>query len=122
MIFFTNVLRILKERRMTKQDLHRLSGVSGSFISDLTRGEGNPSLETMERIAKALEVPLTFLLQRTDWNDADMQTLAHESGQTLLPKGYEWVWAVLPEHQAFQVRKWAEATREALAAKKGLHE
>lgn len=105
---------------MTKQDLHRLSGVSGSFISDLTRGEGNPSLDTMERIARALDVPLTFLLQRTDWNDEDLQALAQESEQAQLPEGYEWVWAVLPEHQAFQVRSWAELARaNVLAAQKG---
>jgi len=113
-IFFTNILRILRERGMNRQDLHRLSGVSGSFLSDLTRGTGNPSLETMERIAKALQVPLTFLLQRTDLDNEALSSWAEESQQTLLPEGYEWVLAVLPEHQAFQVRKWAEIARSKL--------
>lgn len=41
---------------------------------------------------------------------------AHESKESI-PKGYERVQAVLPEHQAFQVRKWAEAAKKAAPTK-----
>ena len=44
-IFFTNVLRILDERGMTKKELSERSGVSISFLSDLTTGKANPSLK-----------------------------------------------------------------------------
>lgn len=50
-IFFTNVLRVLDELGMTKHDLADRSGVSISFLSDITTGKGNPSLKVMEDIA-----------------------------------------------------------------------
>ena len=65
-IFFTNVLRILDERGMTKNELSERSGVSISFLSDLTTGKANPSLKVMEAIASALETPLPLLLESTD--------------------------------------------------------
>jgi len=63
-IFVTNVSRLLAEREMTKKDLATLSGVSPSFLSDLLAGKGNPSLQVMEAIAEALEVPLPLLLEQ----------------------------------------------------------
>ena len=38
-IFFTNVLRILDERGMAKNELHERAGISISFLSDLTNGK-----------------------------------------------------------------------------------
>ena len=46
-IFFTNVLRLLDERHMTKKELSNRSGVSISFLSDLTTGKANPSLKAV---------------------------------------------------------------------------
>ena len=66
-IFFTNVLRILDERGMTKNELSERSGVSISFLSDLTTGKANPSLKVMEAIANALETSLPPLLTSTPW-------------------------------------------------------
>ncbi len=89
-IFFTNVLRILEERGMTKTDLSELSGVSASFLSDLTKGKGNPSLKIMESISTALDVPLSMLLESTDLDKEALEVLGanriHNSG---LPEGYE---------------------------------
>jgi transcriptional regulator with XRE-family HTH domain len=49
---------------MTKKKLTVLSGVSPAFLSDVLNGKGNPSLQVMEDIAKALEVPLPSLLEQ----------------------------------------------------------
>lgn len=111
-IFFTNVLRLLSERGWTKKDLHEKSGISRSFLTDLTHGTGNPSLETMMAIADALEVPLTLLLEWTDLPREVMQMLHRGRAKTGLPPGYERVWAILPDHQAFIVHKWEEAARK----------
>ncbi|WP_338423310.1 helix-turn-helix domain-containing protein, partial [Xylella fastidiosa] len=37
-IFFTNILRLLDERGMTKYELSEKAGISISFLSDLTNG------------------------------------------------------------------------------------
>ena len=88
-------------RGYSKTDLAERAEISLSFISDLTHGKANPSLATMEAIAAALEVPLPPLLE--------------SNPVLLLPAGYERVTAVLPAHRAFQVKKWAEETRDKLA-------
>jgi transcriptional regulator with XRE-family HTH domain len=110
-IFFTNILRILDERGMSKKELHDLSGVSNSFLSDLTSGTGNPSLKVMEAIAKALEVPLPLLLESTDLDKAALDELAGGTAMHSLPPGYERVSVILPEAKAFIVKKWGEETR-----------
>ncbi len=117
LIFFTNVLKILNERKMTKGELSEISGVSPSFLSDLTTtGKANPSLEIMEQIASALNVPLPALLEITDMSDASIQQLI--GGGTKLPKstpkGFQRVTATLPEHRAFLVRKWQKEASSAL--------
>ncbi len=111
-IFFTNVLRLLDERQMTKKELSDRSGVSISFLSDLTGGKANPSLKVMQDIAAALDVPLPFLLESTDLDKDTLAALAGGKATQSLPPGYERVTAVLPEHQAFIVRKWGEAARK----------
>ncbi|WP_036254244.1 transcriptional regulator [Methylobacter sp. BBA5.1] len=113
-IFFTNILRILNERGMSKKELHDLSGVSNSFLSDLTTGSGNPSLKVMEAIANALEVPLPMLLESTDLDKESLDVLAGGAFRQSLPPGYERVSVVLPEHKAFIVKRWGEETRKKL--------
>jgi transcriptional regulator with XRE-family HTH domain len=113
-IFFTNILRILDERGMTKKELHEMSGVSNSFLSDLTTGNGNPSLKVMEAIATALDVPLPLLLESTDLDKETLDELAGGKSRSSLPPGYERVSAVLPEHKAFIVKRWGEETRKKL--------
>lgn len=113
-IFFTNVLRVLDELQMTKHDLAEKSGVSISFLSDITTGKGNPSLKVMEDIARALHTPLPLLLESTDLDAASLEALAGEKVPSSLPPGYERVAAVLPEHQAFIVKKWAEVAQAKL--------
>lgn len=115
-IFFTNVLRILDERQMTKNELAERSKVSISFLSDLTTGKANPSLKVMEAIAAALETPLPLLLESTDLDRDALDALAGGKMPSSLPPGYERVSAVLPEHRAFQVKKWGEETRKKLRA------
>lgn len=112
-VFFTNILRLLDERKMTKQELSDRARVSISFLSDLTNGKANPSLKVMEAIADALETSLPVLLEITDL-DAETIAALHGGKPTCgLPPGYERVAAILPEHQAFIVKKW-----DALARKK----
>ena len=111
-IFFTNVLRLLDEQNMTKKELSDRSGVSISFLSDLTTGKANPSLKVMEDIAQALGTPLPHLLEATDLDQESLDSLAGGKAPRSLPPGFERVAEVLPEHQAFIVRKWGEATRK----------
>jgi transcriptional regulator with XRE-family HTH domain len=114
-IFFTNILRILDEKGLTKSDLAAKANISISFLSDLTTGHGNPSLRIMEQIATALETPLATLLESTDLDKESLDALAGGHALLSLPDGYVRVAATLTEFQAFQVRQWDQENRKQLA-------
>jgi len=117
-IFFTNVLRVLDELGISKNELSDRAGMSVSFLSDLTNGKANPSLKIMESIAKALDVALPALLEITDLDQESLDMLAGGKAPNSLPTGYVRVAAVLTEYQAFQVRQWNEANRKQIAGGK----
>ena len=108
-IFVTNILRLLKETDMSKQELAEKAGISLGFLSDLTNYKANPSLKIMEVIAKALHIPLPWLLESTDLDLESIEVLADGEFTQSLPDGYERITVVLPKYQAFIVKKWAKA-------------
>jgi transcriptional regulator with XRE-family HTH domain len=114
-IFFTNVLRLMDMRGLTKAELSEHANISTSFLSDLTNGKANPSLKIMEAIAAALETPLPLLLESTDLDRDTLKALANDAPMRTLPDGYKVVSAILPEYRAFIVRKWEEEARGKLA-------
>lgn len=116
-IFFTNVLRVLDELNMTKHELSERSGVSISFMSDLTTGKANPSLRVMGAISAALDVPLPLLLESTDLDQESLHRLSGAKPSSSLPPGFVRVSAILPEHLAFVVRKWADQSHDSLQEK-----
>lgn len=105
-IFFTNILRLLDERDMTKHKLAELTGVSISVLSEITNGKGNPTLKTMMAISEALQTPLPMLLESTDLDGKVLDVAAGFHVPSSLPHGYCRACAVLTLHQAFQVQKW----------------
>ncbi len=112
-IFFTNILRILDEKGITKEQLSKMSGVSMGFICDLTNGKSNPSLRIMENIADALDISLPALLEETDMDSKTLEALT--GGQLRgLAEGYERVSLILPSHQAFIGKQWAKEVKEHL--------
>lgn len=117
-IFFTNVLRVLDELGISKNELSDRAGMSVSFLSDLTNGKANPSLKIMESIARALDVALPALLEITDLDQESLDMLAGGKAPSSLPPGYVRVAAVLTEYQAFQVRQWNDANRKHIAGAK----
>jgi len=104
-ILFTNILRLLDERNMTKHELALQADISDSFLSDLTNGRANPSLRVIEAIAEALETSLPLLLELTDLDKETLDELAGRKAPRSLPHGFLRVSAVLTEYQAFRVRQ-----------------
>ncbi len=51
-----------KRRQLTQEQLAEKSTLSYKFIGEVERGQGNPTLETMVRLADALEVELSDML------------------------------------------------------------
>ncbi len=116
LILTTNILRILREKGISKADLAERAGVSISFLNELTHDNANPSLRIIEAIAKALETPLPLLFDSSDMSAAERALLVEDdSGH--LAKGFVWKGAVLTEFQAFQVSQWDHDNRELIKGK-----
>ena len=50
-----------KERRLSQESLGQRAGLSGKFVGEVERGEKSISVDSLYRIAVALEMPLSEL-------------------------------------------------------------
>lgn len=65
-IFGANVRRVRLQRKMTLEALAAEAGLAYSYMGGIERGQRNPSLSVVERIAKVLETdPQTLMLERS---------------------------------------------------------
>lgn len=119
-IFFTNILRLLDERDMTKAELAELAEISNSFLTDITLDKANPSLKIMEAISFALGEPLPAMLELTDLDKETLAVLANGKNIQNLPDGYTRVSAILTKYQAYIVQLWEEENRKHLLTQKHL--
>ena len=62
-IFGNNCKRIRNKHGFTQEEVAERSGLSLSYISELERGNSNPTLATMERLAKSFDAELAELLE-----------------------------------------------------------
>lgn len=60
-----NIQRIRTERELSLGELARRAGVSKQTLSKIEQGQGNPTIGTLEEVAKALGIRITGLL--TEW-------------------------------------------------------
>ena len=58
-----NIRRIRLAKEMTQGDLCRKLGVDRGYMSNVESGKKNPTLSTIERIAKALDVSIEELMK-----------------------------------------------------------
>lgn len=66
-IKFARRLRTLRvEREMTQEDLAKAAGLSTVFVSNMERGINAPSFESLEDLAKALDVSVKDLFDFDD--------------------------------------------------------
>lgn len=55
---------VLKEKKVTVVSLAGMIGIAQPSMSNIVNGKSMPSLETLERIANALEVDITELFEQ----------------------------------------------------------
>ncbi|RGS37823.1 helix-turn-helix domain-containing protein [Bacteroides cellulosilyticus] len=55
---------VLKEKKVTVVSLAGMIGIAQPSMSNIVNGKSMPSLETLEKIATALEVPFTELFEQ----------------------------------------------------------
>ena len=62
-----NIRRIRKSKKLSLEQTAVLSGVSRSMLGQIERGEANPSVAILGKIAQALKVPAEVLLENDDF-------------------------------------------------------
>ncbi len=62
------LIRLARGERYSLDALAARSGVSAGLLSQIERGIGNPSFQTLLRVAHALDIPVTALLAGGDGN------------------------------------------------------
>ncbi len=63
MSFSENLMRLRKQKGLSQEDLALDSGVNKNYLSDLERGERNPTIVVLEKIATSLGVTLSTLFK-----------------------------------------------------------
>lgn len=58
------IIRLLRD--LSQEELADLVGMDRSYVGGIERGERNISLDNLERIARALDLPITELLNEPD--------------------------------------------------------
>lgn len=64
-LYNDNLRFFLQRKNLNQADLARASGVSNAYLSDIQNGKGNPTIEKMDSIAKALSSPTWIFLLPT---------------------------------------------------------
>lgn len=62
-IFAKRLKQIRHMRGLSQEELAEIAGLHRTYVGSVERGERNVSIDNMERLAKALEVDITALLQ-----------------------------------------------------------
>lgn len=63
LLFGRRVRALRKLRKLTQEQLGELANVTGKLVGQIERGAGNPTLEVIAGLAKALSVELPMLMQ-----------------------------------------------------------
>ena len=74
---------IRKQKNMSLRELAQITGLSKTTLSDLENDAKNPSLETLQKVSKALEISIADLISATESED-DLVASVRDSGSEIL--------------------------------------
>ncbi len=69
--FGATVRRLREERGWSQEHLAELAALNRSYMGEIERAAAMPSLATAEKLARALELPLSSLIARCEPPAAD---------------------------------------------------
>ena len=89
MEFGKRLKKLLDAKNMTEYRLSKVTGISKSTINALVHGASKkPNSETLEKIARALEINVSILLGENELSDIVIKEVGKES-KVLFNKGHE---------------------------------
>ena len=85
-----NIKQIRKSKKLSMERLAAESGVSRSMLGQIERGEANPSVAVLGKLASALKVPAEALLEHDDfvslaeYREVDTKPVRLDGGKAVL--------------------------------------
>jgi XRE family transcriptional regulator, regulator of sulfur utilization len=81
-----NLKKLREERRLSLDNLAKLSGVSKSMLGQIERGEVNPTVSTIWKISNGLKISFTQLMSRPETDieiveKSDIQPFVEDGGR-----------------------------------------
>ena len=99
-------IRIYRLKRgFSQEQLAELAGVHPTYIGQLERGEKNATMETIEKVSLALEIPLSELFQLLGGRQEDAPNYAYLCYEFLLakkPKEQKQLYLILMEVEDYK--------------------
>lgn len=85
-IFAENLKKLRETKKLSLENVSKLSGVSKSMLGQIERGEANPTISTVWKIANGLKVSFTALMSRPETeieivSQSDIQCLIEDDGK-----------------------------------------
>lgn len=87
MVIGLRLRKLREERKLSQGDIEKRTGLLRCYISRVENGHTVPSLETMERMASALEIPLYQLFYEGD-QPPELSNLSHRRSAEELASEY----------------------------------
>jgi transcriptional regulator with XRE-family HTH domain len=87
MLIGERLQQLREERGMTRADVERSSGLLRSYVARVELGQLIPSLEALERLASALEVPLYWLFYVEESEDGSLPPYPRRHSPKALQEG-----------------------------------
>ena len=78
-----NIVKIRKEQKMCQEELAFRANISVSRLRDIEHGRANSSIDTLESIAKALQVELPVLFLYS-YDDTDIMRMFCQFQKSLI--------------------------------------
>ena len=91
-----NIKRIRKSKKLSMERLAAESGVSRSMLGQIERGEANPSVAILGKLAAALKVPAEVLLENDDfvslaqYREVDTKPVRLDGGKAVLRPNFSY--------------------------------
>ena len=81
-----NIKSLREKNKLSMEELSRISGVSKSMLAQIERGDGNPTISTLWKIANGMQVPFDALTLRPKQDfeiirNADIQPILADNGR-----------------------------------------
>ena len=91
-----NIKRIRKSKKLSMERLAAEAGVSRSMLGQIERGEANPSVAILGKLAAALKVPAEVLLENDDfvslaqYREVDTKPVRLDGGKAVLRPNFSY--------------------------------